>query len=71
MGLKSKIPFLLNYIYQGTMVVEMSKASLIAVAVEMDQGCPASDAWLLLKRVKSFASQEQELSHLNHIDLTP
>lgn len=53
------------------MVVEMSKASLIAVAVEMDQGCPASDAWLLLKRVKSFASQEQEQSHLNHIDLTP
>lgn len=58
------------------MVVEMSKASPVAVAVEMDQGCPASDAWLLLKRVKSFASQqqqeqEQELSHLNHIDLSP
>ncbi|KAL1541814.1 recQ-mediated genome instability protein 1 [Salvia divinorum] len=46
--------FLANF--EGTMLVEMRKESPVPVAVEMDQGCPASDARLLLERVKSFTS---------------
>ncbi|KAI3455067.1 hypothetical protein Pfo_011730 [Paulownia fortunei] len=62
--------FLVNF--EGTMLVEMNKASPVPVAVEMNQGCPASDAWLLLKRLKSFSSaQLPNLSHLNPIDLSP
>lgn len=57
---------------QGTMVVEMNKASPVPVAIEMNQGCPASDAWLLLQRFKSFnPAQPQNSSHLNPIDLSP
>ncbi|KAL0342304.1 UNVERIFIED_CONTAM: RecQ-mediatedinstability protein 1 [Sesamum calycinum] len=62
--------FLVNF--EGTMLVEMNKSSPVPVAVEMNQGCPASDAWLLLKRLKSFsAAQPQNQSHLNPIDLSP
>ncbi|PIN23588.1 hypothetical protein CDL12_03687 [Handroanthus impetiginosus] len=62
--------FLVNF--EGTMLVEMKKTSPVPVAVEMNQGCPASDAWLLLKRLKSFGStQLQNSSHLNPIDLSP
>ncbi|KAK4436840.1 RecQ-mediatedinstability protein 1 [Sesamum alatum] len=62
--------FLVNF--EGTMLVEMNKSSAVPVAVEMNQGCPASDAWLLLKRLKSFsAAQPQNQSHLNPIHLSP
>ncbi|KAK6148053.1 hypothetical protein DH2020_018965 [Rehmannia glutinosa] len=61
--------FLINF--EGTMLVEMNKVSPFPVAVEMNQGCPASDAWLLLKRLKSFSSQLQNHSHLNPINLSP
>ncbi|KAL0355067.1 UNVERIFIED_CONTAM: RecQ-mediatedinstability protein 1 [Sesamum radiatum] len=62
--------FLVNF--EGTMLVEMNKSSPVPVAVEMNQGCPASDAWLLFKRLKSFsAAQLQNQSHLHPIDLSP
>lgn len=38
------------------MLVEMRGESHVPVAVEMDQGCPTSDAQLLLERVKSLTS---------------
>lgn len=54
------------------MIVEMNKASSVPVAVEMKNGCPASDAWLLLERVKSFSSpQQHDEPYLNRIDLSP
>lgn len=54
------------------MIIEMNKASSVPVAVEMKKGCPASDAWLLLERVKAFSShQQQDEPYPNHIDLSP
>lgn len=64
------------------MIVEMNKASFVPVAVEMKKGFPASDAWLLLERVKSFRSpqqhnepyrspQQHDEPYLNCIDLSP
>ncbi|EPS59617.1 hypothetical protein M569_15188, partial [Genlisea aurea] len=41
--------FLINF--EGRMVMEMNKSSPVPVAIEMRQGFPASDAWLLLKRL--------------------
>ncbi|KAL6576268.1 recQ-mediated genome instability protein 1 [Orobanche hederae] len=67
--LKQFQKFLVNF--EGTMLVEMNKASPRPVAVEMNQGCSASDACLLLKRLKSFGSRPEDLSHLNPITLSP
>ncbi|KAJ6410449.1 hypothetical protein OIU84_007238 [Salix udensis] len=44
--------FLVNF--EGTMLVEINGASKLPVALEMNQGCPSSDAWLLMRRLKSF-----------------
>ncbi|CAM8922104.1 unnamed protein product [Rhodiola kirilowii] len=41
--------FLTNF--EGTMVVELKRSSPTPVAIEMNQGCPSSTAWLLLRRV--------------------
>ncbi|GFP83345.1 recq-mediated genome instability protein 1 [Phtheirospermum japonicum] len=69
--LKQFQKFLINF--EGTMVVEINKASPVPVAVEMNQGCAASDACLLLRRLKplSSRSQSQNVSHLNPINLSP
>ncbi|GAB2269674.1 recQ-mediated genome instability protein 1 [Dionaea muscipula] len=68
--------FLVNF--EGTMLVEMNEASPIPVAMEMDQGCPASDAWLLIKRLRSLAStqpcangQPWQDNQSDPIDLSP
>ncbi|KAK3032230.1 hypothetical protein RJ639_035523 [Escallonia herrerae] len=41
---------------QGTMVIQISEASRLPIAIEINQGCPLADAWLLLTRVKSYTS---------------
>ncbi|KAL2935746.1 RecQ-mediated genome instability protein 1 [Bienertia sinuspersici] len=41
----------------GTMLVEMNEGSTIPVALEMNQGCLTSDAWLLLQRLKPDTSR--------------
>lgn len=47
--------------FQGIMLIEMSKGSPLPVALEMNQGCPSSDAWLLLRRLKaSLPAQTSE-----------
>ncbi|KAL8042654.1 hypothetical protein ABFX02_09G067200 [Erythranthe guttata] len=63
--------FLVNF--EGTMVVEMHKASPVPVAVEMEQGCFTSDAWSLLNRLKSsaFAQPTNVSRYSNHINLSP
>ncbi|RVW52536.1 RecQ-mediated genome instability protein 1 [Vitis vinifera] len=62
--------FLANF--EGTMVVEINETSPLPIALEMVQGCPASDAWLLLRRLKSFTSiQAPRNSPLEPIDLSP
>lgn len=58
--------------FQGSMVVEMNETSPLPIAVEMVQGCPASDAWLLLRRLKSFISiQKPRSSPMEPIALYP
>lgn len=61
--------FLVNF--EGTMVVEMNKTSPVPVALEMNQGCSASDASLLLKRINSSNSIPPKDCHLNHVDISP
>ncbi|XP_073146557.1 recQ-mediated genome instability protein 1 [Henckelia pumila] len=61
--------FLVNF--EGTMVVEMSKNSPVPVALEMTQGCSASDASLLLKRIKSSNSTPPKDCRLNPADICP
>ncbi|CAJ1937527.1 unnamed protein product [Sphenostylis stenocarpa] len=44
--------FLANF--EGIILVELNKKSSLPLALEMSQGCPQSDAWLLLRRLKSL-----------------
>ncbi|KAK7399255.1 hypothetical protein VNO78_10434 [Psophocarpus tetragonolobus] len=44
--------FLTNF--EGIILVELNKKSSLPLALEMGQGCPQSDAWLLLRRLKSL-----------------
>ncbi|KAL3513883.1 hypothetical protein ACH5RR_026600 [Cinchona calisaya] len=44
--------FLVNF--EGTMLVQMTESSPVPVAIEMNQGCPTSDAWLLLERLNRY-----------------
>lgn len=61
--------FLVNF--EGIMLVEINGTSPLPIAIEMDEGCNASDAWQLLRRLKSFTlPQEQRLSS-SPIDLSP
>lgn len=52
--------------FQGLMVVEINEDAL-PVALEMHQGCPSSDAWLLLRRVKFFTTEASR----HHLPLDP
>ncbi|XAR50355.1 hypothetical protein NMG60_11004651 [Bertholletia excelsa] len=63
--------FLANF--EGTMVVQISEASPIPIAVEMNQGCPPSDAWLLLRKLQSSAATFESRQHLpvDPITLSP
>ncbi|OMO84214.1 hypothetical protein CCACVL1_10946 [Corchorus capsularis] len=42
--------------FEGMMLVEINKKSSLPIAMEMTQGCPASDAKLLLRRLKPSSS---------------
>ncbi|ESR50121.1 RecQ-mediated genome instability protein 1 [Citrus sinensis] len=42
--------------FEGTMLIEMSDKSPHPIALEITQGCPSSDAWLLLRRLNSSPS---------------
>ncbi|KAL9257931.1 RecQ-mediated genome instability protein 1-like protein [Drosera capensis] len=53
--------FLVNF--EGTMLIEMNKASAMPVAFEMSQGCPVSDAWLLVQSWSSFTSVSISSKH--------
>ncbi|KAK0591102.1 hypothetical protein LWI29_035639 [Acer saccharum] len=43
--------FLVNF--EGTMLVEINETSPYPIALEMTEGCPPSDAWLLIRRLKA------------------
>ncbi|KAH8486671.1 hypothetical protein H0E87_025612 [Populus deltoides] len=62
--------FLVNF--EGTMLIEINGASKLPVALEMNQGCPPSDAWLLMRRLKSFSSSlTPQHSSMGPIDISP
>ncbi|CAI0548108.1 unnamed protein product [Linum tenue] len=50
--------FLANF--EGTMLVEMNGTSSVPVALELDQGSPPADAWLLMERLNKFPSPSQQ-----------
>uniref|UniRef100_A0A803NCX2 RecQ-mediated genome instability protein 1 n=1 Tax=Chenopodium quinoa TaxID=63459 RepID=A0A803NCX2_CHEQI len=57
---------------KGTMLVEMNETSTYPIALEMNQNCPASDALLLLKRLKPASSGPMsQNSQLDVINLSP
>ncbi|PON77237.1 RecQ mediated genome instability protein [Parasponia andersonii] len=67
--LKQFQKFLVNF--EGKMLIEMNATSL-PVALEMNEGCPESDAELLLGRLKSsISSQTQRSLPVDPIDLSP
>ncbi|KAG0461397.1 hypothetical protein HPP92_021694 [Vanilla planifolia] len=57
--------------FEGTILVELNKESPFPVALEMSQGCTASDAWLLLRRLKSFAFEKLQHGLIEPINLSP
>ncbi|XXG78439.1 hypothetical protein AAC387_Pa08g2386 [Persea americana] len=62
--------FLANF--EGTMLVEISKHSPLPVALEMSQGCPPSDAWMLLRRLRVLtAPQTPKRIHSSPINISP
>ncbi|XP_050901276.1 recQ-mediated genome instability protein 1 isoform X1 [Lathyrus oleraceus] len=52
--------FLANF--EGVMLVELNRKLSLPLALEMSQGCPKSDAWSLLRRLKSLPPA-QALKH--------
>lgn len=46
--------------FEGMILVEINKDSPLPVGLEMNQGCPASDAWLLLRRLRSITSRNPQ-----------
>ncbi|PHU07776.1 RecQ-mediated genome instability protein 1 [Capsicum chinense] len=62
--------FLINF--EGTMLVHLNAGSPVPVATEMNQGCSASDARLLLKRLKpSTSPRAHHLHQPETINLSP
>ncbi|KAK6250289.1 RecQ mediated genome instability protein 1 [Theobroma cacao] len=58
--------------FEGMMLIEINKKSSLPIAIEMTQGCPASDARLLLRRLEpSASSQTPEHLPLDPIDISP
>ncbi|KAI3785886.1 hypothetical protein L1987_45012 [Smallanthus sonchifolius] len=53
----------------GIMVVRINEASSLPVAIEMQQGCSLSDAWMLLGRLKP--SNDDQRSQLDPIIISP
>ncbi|KAJ4728822.1 recQ-mediated genome instability protein 1-like [Melia azedarach] len=49
--------FLANF--EGTMLIEMNETTPHPIALEITQGCPSSDAWLLLGRLNSPPANAQ------------
>ncbi|CAL5032432.1 unnamed protein product [Urochloa decumbens] len=56
--------------FEGMMLIEFNKGSSIPIVRELNEGCPSSDAWLLLGRLKTFSSQ-RSMRSLDAMDTTP
>ncbi|EEC77185.1 hypothetical protein OsI_15678 [Oryza sativa Indica Group] len=60
--------FLVNF--EGTILIELNRDSSVPIVREMNKGCSSSDAWQLLRRVKTFSGQGYMRS-LDFMDTTP
>ncbi|KAF6161533.1 hypothetical protein GIB67_009412 [Kingdonia uniflora] len=58
-------------IFQGTMLIEYNHTVDHPVALEMEQGCSTSDAWLLLERMKMSAPQTPQHHHPEAVYISP
>ncbi|XP_062185246.1 recQ-mediated genome instability protein 1 [Phragmites australis] len=56
--------------FEGMMLIEFNKNSSIPIVRELNEGCPSSDAWLLLRRLKTFSYQTR-VQNLDIMDTTP
>ncbi|GMI76685.1 RECQ MEDIATED INSTABILITY 1 [Hibiscus trionum] len=57
--------------FEGMMVVEINRTSSLPIAKEMTQGCPASDARLLLRRLKPSSCRTPERRPSDPIEISP
>ncbi|KAL6650706.1 hypothetical protein ACP70R_009631 [Stipagrostis hirtigluma subsp. patula] len=56
--------------FEGTMLIEFNKNSTIPIVREFNEGCSSSDAWLLLRRLKTITSQ-RHIQSTDIMDTTP
>ncbi|KAK8940069.1 hypothetical protein KSP40_PGU015181 [Platanthera guangdongensis] len=56
-NLRGGTDMIVEMTFLGMILVEINKDSPLPVGLEMSQGCPTSDAWLLLRRLKSVTSR--------------
>nr|CAB3486866.1 unnamed protein product [Digitaria exilis] len=56
--------------FEGMMLIECNKDSSIPIIRDLDDGCSSSNAWLLLRRLKTFSSR-RKLWNLDAMDTTP
>ncbi|GAU29255.1 hypothetical protein TSUD_392050 [Trifolium subterraneum] len=62
--------FLVNF--EGVILVELNRKYSLTLALDMSQGCPKSDVWSLLRRLKSHhPAQAQKHFPSNTIVLSP
>ncbi|KAK1294959.1 hypothetical protein QJS10_CPA16g00906 [Acorus calamus] len=74
MAMKEKMRNFQDFLatFEGSVLLEINGDPGIPVALEMDQGCSASDAWLLLKRLKFFTTpQTPQQRCIDTIDISP
>ncbi|TYJ25519.1 hypothetical protein E1A91_A07G056200v1 [Gossypium mustelinum] len=57
--------------FEGMMLVEINKTSSLPIAKEMTQGCSASDARLLLRRLKPHPPRTPEHRSSDPIEISP
>ncbi|KAL9419720.1 hypothetical protein AB3S75_037478 [Citrus x aurantiifolia] len=57
--------------FEGTMLIEMNDKSPHPIALEITQGCPSSDAWLLLRRLNSSPSVNAQTPPRRPMDPRP
>ncbi|WVZ85366.1 hypothetical protein U9M48_032303 [Paspalum notatum var. saurae] len=56
--------------FEGMMLIELNKKYSVPVVRELNEGCSSSNAWLLLRRLKTFSSQKHVQS-LDIMDTSP
>ncbi|KAF8667244.1 hypothetical protein HU200_052910 [Digitaria exilis] len=56
--------------FEGMMLIECNKDSSIPIIRDLDDGCSSSNAWLLLRRLKTFSSRRCMWNH-DCMDTTP